>query len=152
MQEKCKDPCLEISPCTTNAKCTVHNSLPLRTMSCTCLPGFTGKGDERCDKISKLDNQNSTGFLSNFYFNRLTVAPIEVGCTSDGQCSTNEACRSGNCVNPCIVENPCSSTAACYVSNHKAQCRCPPGFTGDPYSRCVQSKKQLTTFVQLNSK
>jgi len=53
LQEKCKDPCLAIAPCTSNAKCTVHNSLPLRTMSCTCLPGFTGKGDVRCDKIGK---------------------------------------------------------------------------------------------------
>jgi hypothetical protein len=31
----------------------VYDSLPLRTMTCTCNPGFTGKGDERCEKISK---------------------------------------------------------------------------------------------------
>ena len=53
LREKCKDPCLEISPCAANAECTVHNSLPLRTMSCTCLPGYTGKGDTFCDKIRK---------------------------------------------------------------------------------------------------
>ena len=52
--EKCKDPCQAIAPCAPNAECTVHNTLPLRTMSCSCLPGFTGKGDEHCDKISKL--------------------------------------------------------------------------------------------------
>jgi hypothetical protein len=33
----------------------------LRTMSCTCVPGFTGKGDVHCDEIStflfQLDNK-----------------------------------------------------------------------------------------------
>ena len=53
LQEKCKDPCLAIDPCVSNADCTVHNTLPLRTMSCTCIPGYTGKGDERCEKISE---------------------------------------------------------------------------------------------------
>lgn len=56
LREKCKDPCYEISPCAANAKCTVHNSLPLRTMSCTCLPGYTGKGDTFCDKIRKFSH------------------------------------------------------------------------------------------------
>ena len=50
---ECKNPCLAIKPCARNAKCEVHSSLPLRTMSCTCIPGYTGKGDVRCDKISK---------------------------------------------------------------------------------------------------
>ena len=49
----CKDPCKVIQPCVNNAECKVHSTLPLRTMSCICLPGFTGKGDVRCDKISK---------------------------------------------------------------------------------------------------
>ena len=49
----CDDPCKIIQPCAPNAKCVVHSTLPLRTMSCTCLPGFTGKGDVRCDRISK---------------------------------------------------------------------------------------------------
>ena len=53
LQEKCKNPCEAISPCADRAKCTVHNTLPLRTMSCTCLPGYTGKGDERCEKIGE---------------------------------------------------------------------------------------------------
>ena len=69
------------------------------------------------------------------------VLPEPVGCTSDPECSPNEACDNGNCINPCVASNPCSSTAACYVSNHAARCKCPPGFTGDPYSRCVQSKQ-----------
>ena len=70
LQEKCKDPCQEISPCAPNSKCTVHNSLPLRTMSCTCLPGFTGRGDERCEIISKftIPGMLSSKFEMSFSF------------------------------------------------------------------------------------
>ena len=51
---ECDNPCDVIQPCAQNAECIVHSTLPLRTMSCVCLPGFTGKGDVRCDRISKL--------------------------------------------------------------------------------------------------
>ena len=145
LQEKCKDPCVAIAPCARNAECTVHNSLPLRTMSCSCIPGYTGKGDEYCNKISELEIHTIAVFFPlllkalqkpSFYL----VIPEPVGCTSDSECSPNQACDNGNCVNPCVVSNPCSSTAACYVSNHAARCKCPPGFTGDPYSRRVQSE------------
>ncbi len=40
-----------------NAECKVYDSLPLRTMTCTCLEGFTGKGDQRCEPISKSGNK-----------------------------------------------------------------------------------------------
>ena len=69
-----------------------------------------------------------------------TVIPEPVGCSSDDECSSNEACYNRNCQNPCVNNNPCSSNAACFVDNHKANCRCPAGFTGDPFRRCVQSK------------
>ena len=49
----CRNPCLVYEPCARNARCEVHDELPLRVMSCTCLPGYTGKGDVQCDKISK---------------------------------------------------------------------------------------------------
>ena len=52
----CKNPCTTFQPCVQNAECKVYDSLPLRTMTCTCIEGFTGKGDERCQKISKLKN------------------------------------------------------------------------------------------------
>lgn len=52
----CDNPCKVIQPCAPNAECVVHSTLPLRTMSCICLSGFTGKGDVRCDRISKRSN------------------------------------------------------------------------------------------------
>ena len=68
------------------------------------------------------------------------VIPEPIGCQSDQECSRNEACDNRNCINPCVTSNPCSSNAACYVENHRAKCRCPPGFTGDPFRQCVLSK------------
>lgn len=50
---ECRNPCDEFRPCVQNAECKVYDSLPLRTMTCTCIEGFTGKGDELCSKISK---------------------------------------------------------------------------------------------------
>jgi len=48
---ECKNPCTTFLPCVLNAECKVYDSLPLRTMTCTCNVGFTGKGDELCQKI-----------------------------------------------------------------------------------------------------
>ena len=70
------------------------------------------------------------------------VAPIEVGCSSDEECASSQACRNRACVNPCI-DSPCGNSAECIAVNHRANCKCPPGLTGDPYSRCVTSKDQF---------
>ena len=44
IDRECQNPCSVIRPCAPNAECEVHSSLPLRTMSCTCIQGYTGKG------------------------------------------------------------------------------------------------------------
>ena len=49
---ECLNPCLVIEPCVQNAECEVKDELPARVMVCTCRPGYSGKGDERCEKIS----------------------------------------------------------------------------------------------------
>ena len=62
---------------------------------------------------------------------------ILVGCRSDAECSDDKACRSGECTNPCLVQDPCGSNAECYATNHRAMCRCRPGFRGtNPYLAC----------------
>jgi hypothetical protein len=45
---ECKNPCVEAKPCAANAICTVIDTLPLRTMSCTCEPGYIGDADREC--------------------------------------------------------------------------------------------------------
>ena len=44
----CKNPCIETKPCGANVDCTVVDTLPLRTMSCNCRPGFIGDADIEC--------------------------------------------------------------------------------------------------------
>lgn len=54
LNEVCRDPCAVLAPCGTNAECSVQNTLPQRTMVCTCLPGYVGDADIACNlrKIS----------------------------------------------------------------------------------------------------
>ena len=53
-------------PCAPNADCEVKDELPLRVMVCTCRPGYSGRGDERCELISKID------LIQNFYIRYVT--------------------------------------------------------------------------------
>lgn len=61
-----------------------------------------------------------------------------MGCESDEHCSFDKVCYNGDCVNPCIIGNPCAISAECYGDNHRAACKCPPGYQGDPFVRCAQ--------------
>lgn len=45
---RCDDPCLVVKPCGVNAKCEVIDTLPYRTMTCECLPGFIGNAYVEC--------------------------------------------------------------------------------------------------------
>ena len=139
---QCVDPCSTIRPCVLNAECNVFSTTPTRTMTCTCFEGYTGNGVVRCDKISKFVKTRKNVLFGNFFKKVfiLIAAPIEIGCSSDVECLSSQACRNRACVNPCSFDDPCSSTAQCSVTNHKAECRCPPGLTGDPYSLCVPRK------------
>ena len=51
-------------------------------------------------------------------------------------CPPSLTCISGQCKDPCFVNNPCASNALCFSDKHKAKCRCPPGLEGDPYINC----------------
>ena len=52
-------------------------------------------------------------------------------CISNSECRDNQACQDYKCVDPCQLS--CGSGADCQVNNHVAICRCPRGFTGDPF-------------------
>ncbi|CAG0880783.1 unnamed protein product [Cyprideis torosa] len=77
---------------------------------CRCPPGFEGNPNIRCE---------------------------ESGCKSDADCPLDKTCHQRQCVNPCILQNPCAINAECYPENHRAQCRCPPGYEGNPLVQCL---------------
>ena len=52
INKECQNPCTAIKPCAANAVCIVQNTLPLRTMICTCDEGYVGRGDVSCEKYS----------------------------------------------------------------------------------------------------
>ncbi|GLH00239.1 Neurogenic locus Notch protein, partial [Gryllus bimaculatus] len=116
---KCKNPCVETKPCTANAECIVVDTLPLRTMSCQCLPGFVGDADVECKP-----------------------APTELpGCKNDNECPDNSICLNRQCVNPCLISNPCASNAECRATNHRATCTCPAGFMGNAFINCYKPQQ-----------
>lgn len=61
-----------------------------------------------------------------------TIFHIAVGCRSNSDCPSNEACVNGKCVDPCR----CTPGSICEVKNHFPVCKCPPGTTGDPATGC----------------
>ena len=114
-------------------------------MVCTCNPGYSGKGDERCDLIG-ITNFSTIFSSLNFKPFFLIEPPREIGCSSDRDCPPSRACNNRRCVNPCVTDNPCSPQAICTPQNHQPECSCPTGMTGDPYVQCVPSKSLLSIF------
>lgn len=55
-------------------------------------------------------------------------------CDSDHECGSQEMCKDFKCVAAC---HQCGTGAQCSnVANHRAQCECPKGYIGSPYSEC----------------
>lgn len=56
-------------------------------------------------------------------------------CMISAQCSFDKACINKKCVDPC--PGICGLHAMCRAVNHNPICSCLPGFSGDPFTRCV---------------
>lgn len=56
-------------------------------------------------------------------------------CVVNNECQQNQACYKFKCTDPC--PGTCGLGARCQVINHNPICSCPPGFTGDPFTRCT---------------
>lgn len=46
-------------------------------------------------------------------------------------------------MNPCILGDPCTANAECYGSDHRATCKCQPGYTGQPLALCRRVECQV---------
>lgn len=55
-------------------------------------------------------------------------------CTSDSECSNIHSCINEKCRDPC--PGACGGNAICSAVNHRPMCRCPDGYSGDPFSAC----------------
>ena len=83
---ECLNPCLHVRPCAPNADCEVKDELPLRVMVCTCRPGYSGRGDERCELIRKIwfsfiiwERRNNQVFTFHVQESLLTLGAVQIG-------------------------------------------------------------------------
>lgn len=174
VNNKCVNPCIELSPCANTAHCSVLDSVPVRTMVCECpemhVPDVNGEcraikvqiptpsciSDSECPDNEACINrqcrnpcncginaqctiQNHRAICScdeGFEGNPYTSCRA-VGCRIDRECESGKACVNGNCINPCLINDPCGTNAECFTVNNKANCRCLSGYRGNPYERCT---------------
>lgn len=93
-------------PCGPNTDCMVS---PLGVAVCRCKSGYFPKPD--------------------------TITGCGHQCDDDDDCSNSQNCANGRCVNIC-EEGICGVNALCEPRNRRAICRCPSGYSGDPFTRC----------------
>lgn len=62
-------------------------------------------------------------------------------CSNDSGCSFDKSCINTRCRDPC--PGSCGFGALCDVINHQPHCRCPAGYTGNPYTVCEVIKLEI---------
>lgn len=152
---KCVDPCPGI--CGSFAECRVNNHVP----TCNCPAGFTGDPFFQCREVpiepprapenpctpspcgpnSQCRNVNEQAVCSclpNFIGAPPNCRPE---CVVSSECSSDKACINQKCRDPC--PNTCGLGAQCSTRNHSPICACPPGFTGDPFTKCSPQGKLI---------
>lgn len=100
-----------VNPCLFTDTCGVNTEcfVSNHEAKCRCRPGYHGVPEDKCRVI---------------------------GCYSNSDCPSERSCVNMQCVDPCLRDDKCSPLAECRVLNHLPICRCPFGFTGNPYISC----------------
>uniref|UniRef100_A0A8D8VM32 Neurogenic locus Notch protein n=1 Tax=Cacopsylla melanoneura TaxID=428564 RepID=A0A8D8VM32_9HEMI len=106
---QCEDLCAIASLCAPSAKCHVVKHRPV----CTCPQGYEGNPATKC------------------------YLPHPLGCLSNEECSSDEACINSQCQKPCAIHNPCAPNAKCIDKNHATECSCIEGFMGNGFVSCL---------------
>lgn len=91
-------------------------------------------------------NHNARCHCMDGYRGNPLVGCTRPECTSNDECPYHQSCQNEQCRDPCN----CAPNAQCRVDNHQANCRCPPGYTGDPLFSCEKSM-YLSALPQLSS-
>lgn len=75
----------------------------------------------------------SCSCLSNYFGSPPNCRPE---CVVNTDCSSDRACIAEKCRDPC--DGSCGFNSECRVQNHIPICNCRQGFTGDPFTQCVE--------------
>lgn len=151
VSNKCVDPCP--GTCGSLAECHVNNHTP----TCICPQGLTGDPFFQCKeipqerpKVAPCQPSPCGPYSQCRVVNEQAVCsclPTYVGsppsckpeCLDSSECPLDRACLNQKCSDPC--PNTCGLSAVCTTKNHNPICACPPGFTGDPFTRCSPQRK-----------
>lgn len=114
--------------CASNSDCPTTESCinQLCVTPCNCGP------NAEC----KVTNHYAICYCKKGYSGNPQHGCVKLGCESDSQCPYDKQCFNGECLNPCIIEDPCATNAICFGSNHHSQCKCPSGYDGNPFAKC----------------
>ena len=66
--------------------------------------------------------------------------PLPGECSQFSDCTDQDFCVNGLCVDICQALSPCGTGAQCEVSEQGPVCFCPAGTLGDPYVSCSASE------------
>lgn len=150
---KCANPCA--GTCGIDAKCEVINHNPI----CSCPLDMSGDPFSRCypappptpKDVERPQNPcfpSPCGLYSECRPNgdqpSCSCLPNYIGappncrpeCIVNTDCPSDKSCIAEKCRNPC--EGSCGLNSDCRTQNHVAICTCRRGFTGDPFSQCVE--------------
>ncbi|KAG0720310.1 Neurogenic locus notch 3 [Chionoecetes opilio] len=95
------------TPCGPNTRCEVNQK---GIAQCRCLANYVPKGN--------------------------TIVGCEPQCTIDDDCPDDHRCQGQQCVKVCQT-GACGAYADCSARNHRADCKCPKNYIGDPHTRCT---------------
>ncbi|XP_047739044.1 uncharacterized protein LOC108675679 isoform X2 [Hyalella azteca] len=145
----CFEPEPECYPgaCGINAECFKIE----RKLSCRCRSGYAGDAytvcravpDSPCEpspcgsnSVCSVGNNKSPvcACQAGFFGDPLRPEGCKPECDDDSDCSFDKSCINTRCRDPC--PGACGISAHCDVVDHKPQCSCPAGYTGNPYSKC----------------
>ena len=143
VSRSCVNPCTTNNPCSQSARCSVTNHRAI----CTCPPGTTGDPYTQCSPSKNpFSNKKYYTFILNLDSLMSIFSAVKIGeCDTDSECPDNRACNQHQCVNPCDNGLPCGKNAQCTPTGHRAVCKCPTGWGGDPSTECFQCKN--TSFL-----
>lgn len=130
---KCRDVCASMQ-CGPNADCSGSD----HTAFCSCREGFEGDASNLLSgcQPKPISCGSSRDCPENSYCYNEICRPV---CTLTTECSGEEICQNGQCLNPCDQPQACGMNAKCSIRSRVKQCSCPPGFTGTPDVECVRS-------------